>query len=215
MVFGLRLGVLQYVLFALALVCACKAKTAAITEPFSDPFDRAEIGPTWLDTGGGYAIDEGQVRAKGAYNHPLWLRKRLPKNVVIELDATAMTAAGDIKVELFGDGESFDPDKGGYMATGYVLVLGGWRNSLSVIAKINEHDEGRKAQRADVQVQQGRKYHFTITRTNGTIDWKIDGQPHLHWTDPNPLEGNGHDFFGFNNWEVEVRFDNLTIKPAP
>ena len=57
---------------------------------------------------------------------------------------------GDIKLELFGDGESFDPDKGTYVSTGYVFIFGGWQNSLSVICRNNEHDDGRKAARADI-----------------------------------------------------------------
>ena len=61
--------------------------------------------------------------------------------------------AGDIKLELFGDGESFDPDKGSYTSTGYVLIFGGWSNSLSVICRQDEHDDGRKAQRGDIRVE--------------------------------------------------------------
>jgi hypothetical protein len=202
-------------LMALVVCQGCKPKMPQIVAPMQEDFERAELGPSWLDTGGGYSIIEGAVQAKGAYNHPLWLRKRLPKDAIIEFDATAMTPIGDIKVELYGDGESFDPDKGGYMATGYVLVFGGWRNSLSVIARENEHDEGRKAQRPDMRVEPNRKYHFTITRKNGTIDWKLDGQPFLAWTDPAPFEGASHEYFGLNNWDADVRFDNLSIRPAP
>ena len=216
-----KMGVIKTATIALSLLVAtvvcqgCKPKVPQIVAPMQEDFERAELGPTWLDTGGGYGITEGTVQAKGAYNHPLWLRKRLPKDAIIEFDATAMTSIGDIKVELYGDGESFDPDKGGYMATGYVLVFGGWRNSLSVISRENEHDEGRKAQRPDMRVEPNRKYHFTVTRKNGTIDWKIDGQPFLAWTDPTPFEGTSHEYFGFNNWEADVRFDNLSIRPAP
>ena len=36
---------------------------------------------------------------------------------------------GDIKLELYGDGESFDPDQGTYFPTGYVFVFGGWSNA--------------------------------------------------------------------------------------
>ncbi|MDX2019091.1 MAG: hypothetical protein SF187_02545 [Deltaproteobacteria bacterium] len=194
---------------------ACKAKVAQITAPFTETFDRSEVGPTWFDTGGGYTLVDGAVRAQGAFNHPLWLRKRMPRDFILELDATAMTAVGDIKIEICGDGESFDPDKGGYMATGYVLVFGGWRNSLSVIARENEHDEGRKAERGDLKVEPGRKYHFTVTRKGGVIDWQIDGKPFLSWTDPSPFEGSAHEYFAFNNWDADVRFDNLSIRPAP
>jgi hypothetical protein len=94
-----------------------------------------------------------------------------------------------------------------------MLIFGGWNNSLSVIARQNEHDDGRKAARRDVRVEPGRKYHFTVTRRGGAIDWAIDGRPFLSWTDPEPLNGSGHEFMAFNNWESNVTFDNLTIRP--
>ena len=37
--------------------------------------------------------------------------------------STSRSAAGDIKLELYGDGESFDHDRGAYTSTGYVLDL--------------------------------------------------------------------------------------------
>jgi hypothetical protein len=123
--------------------------------------------------------------------------------------------AGDIKIELWGDGESFATEKGAYTSTGYVFIFGGWHNSLSVLCRMQEHDQGRKAERADVRVQPGRTYHWTVTRRGGTIDWKIDGQPFLSWTDPEPLAGTGHEYLGINDWEAAVTFDNLSIRPAP
>jgi len=122
---------------------------------------------------------------------------------------------GDIKLELFGDGESFDPDKGSYMSTGYVFIFGGWQNSLSVICRNNEHDDGRKAARRDMRVEPNRSYRFTITRQGGTLDWSVDGRPFLSWTDPQPLTGAGHEYLGVNDWESAVSFDNLSIRPAP
>ena len=35
----------------------------------------------------------------------------------------------------------------------------------------------------------------------------------LSLKDPNPLLGAGHEHFGFNDWQVPVCFDNLTITP--
>jgi hypothetical protein len=60
----------------------------------------------------------------------------------------------------------------------------------------------------------GRNYHFTITRQGGLVDWKLDGAPFLTWTDPAPLSGPGHEFFALNDWEADVYFDNLRIRPA-
>jgi hypothetical protein len=223
----------------------CKAKTPAITEPFSDGFERAELGPTWLDTSGQGRVVNGQLVVSGGKNRPLWLRKRLPPAAVIELDAMSKSEDGDIKLELYGDGESFDADQGRYDPTGYVFVLGGWQNSLSIIGKLGEHDDGVKASRPHRRVPQppppvlagpgageapaaapapqglegpvtpGKVYHFTITRKGGQIDWKIDGAPFLSWTDPAPLSGATHEYLAITNWNAEVHIDNLEIRPAP
>jgi hypothetical protein len=193
----------------------CRAKDQVITGPFTDDFQRAELGPTWNNTGAGYHIADGRLNVSNAYNHPAWLRKKLPRDAVIELDAMSNSPAGDLKIEIYGDGESFDPDKGGYVSSGYVLIFGGWRNSLSVICRNNEHDEGRKAERTAPPVQPGRSYHWTVTRQAGALDWRIDGQPFLAWNDPAPLAGGGHEYLAVNDWEADVNFDNLSIRPLP
>jgi hypothetical protein len=193
----------------------CKPKDQAITEPFSDTFERAELGPTWTNTGADYRIVGGRLNVSGAYNHPAWLRRKLPRDAVIELDVMSKSPAGDIKIELYGDGESFDPDKGAYVSSGYMFIFGGWGNSLSVICRNNEHDEGRKAERRDPRVEVGKSYHWTISRRGGVLEWKLDGQPFLAWTDPEPLSGDGHQYLAVNNWESDVYFDNLSIRPAP
>ena len=111
---------------------ACKPKVAQIVESFVDTCDRAELGPQWLDTGGGYALAEGAVFA-------------------LELDATAMTRVG-----------------------------------------------------SDVKVETGRK--------GGKIDRRLDDKPSLSWVDPAPFEGSAHEYFAFNNWDADVRFDSLSIR---
>jgi hypothetical protein len=200
---------------ALASAVGCRPRTPLVDAPFTDDFDRAELGTGWNATSPAYRIAGGQLEVSDGYNHPAWLRRRLPPDVVIDLDATSKSPAGDIKVELYGDGESFDPDKGSYTSTGYVLIFGGWHNSLSVICRQDEHGEGRKAERSDVRVEPLRRYHFTIARRGGAIDWAIDGRPFLAWTDPAPFGGGGHEYFAVNDWEADVTFDNLSIRPAP
>jgi hypothetical protein len=196
---------------------ACKPRIQTINAPFSDTFDRADLGPDWLDTGHGATIKDGKLCLARAYNHPVWLRRKLPRNVQIDFDAVSKSPAGDLKVELFGDGESFDPDKDRYDPTSYMIVMGGWHNSKSIISRLGEHDEAVKVARdrtgAEPLVTVGRTYHFTVTRRGGTIDWKIDGAPYLSWTDPEPLAGPGHEFFAVNDWEADVSFDNLAIRP--
>jgi hypothetical protein len=193
---------------------SCRGKTESPAGPFADNFEGASLGSEWRDTGGNYAVTAGRLVARNAYNHPLWLRKKLPRDATIDFDVESHSDAGDVKVELYGDGESFDADRGGYVSSGYVLIFGGWHNSLSVICRNNEHDEGRKWSRADHRVRPGQRYHFSVKRAGGTIDWRIDGQPFLAWTDPQPLVGQGHEYFAFNDWEAEVLFDNLSITAA-
>jgi hypothetical protein len=202
----------------LAVSPGCKPRIPTIEAPFSDTFDRADLGPDWHDTSRSAKIKDGMLNLVGAHNHPVWLRRKLPRNVQIDFDAVSRSPAGDLKVEIFGDGESFDPDKGRYDPTSYMIVFGGWNNSKSIISRLGEHDEAVKASfdrvGAEPLVLPGQTYHFTITRRGGLIEWKLNGQPYLSWTDPQPLEGAGHEFFAINDWEADVSFDNLTIRPV-
>jgi hypothetical protein len=52
-----------------------------------------------------------------------------------------------------------------------------------------------------------------IERRGATIEAWVDGVSLVKMTDPDPLEGPGHDHFAFNNWQAELWFDNLRIKP--
>lgn len=176
---------------------------------FTDHFDRGSLGKDWLNTGSGATLERGALRMAGAHNHPVWLRRELPDDVRIEFDAWAETDEGDIKVELAGDGSSFAKTVS-YTATGYVIVFGGWNNSLNVIARRDEHGDDRVAV-GEPQVVQDRRYHFTITRQGGELRWEVDGQLVAEMVDPQPLVGDGQNHFAFNNWEAATRFDNLVI----
>jgi hypothetical protein len=187
-------------------------KSNPITAPFVDDFNRAELGPNYKNTGGPYRIVDGKLNVRGAYNKPLWLTKQLPPDAEIELDAMSKSPDGDIKIELWGDGESFATDKGAYLASSYVFVLGGWKNSVSVLARMDEHGSDRKTSRA-IKVTPGKTYHFKIRRKGGQISWSIDGKPFLQLDDDAPLSGPQHAHFGFNNWQADLYFDNLRIKP--
>ena len=183
--------------------------------PFSDDFERAQLGPDWLATDPAtVSIQQGTLVVQNARNHPVWLRRPLPENVVIDLDAWTDSPDGDMKVEVFGDGQSFfsgDP-RAAYDATGYVLVMGGWRNTLSAIARQHEHAADRVT-RADPRAVPGRKYHWTIRRQGRVLTWLVDGQPFLTFDDPDPLRGPAHRYFAFSGWESKVHFDNLKIQP--
>jgi len=184
-----------------------------ITTPFVDDFERAGLGPDWRATAPqAYKLESGKLRVQTAYNHPLWLLRRLPRDVQIDFDITSHGAAGDLKCEFFGDGMSFAPDKGQYTSSGYVAIFGGWNNQISTLVRQFEHDPNRR-ERTDVKVVPGQQYHWTLTREGTRVAWKIDGQPFLDITDAQPLYGTGHWFFAFDNWEVDTTIDNLRITP--
>jgi len=201
---------------ALVLLASCKVKDPPpITDTWTDNFDhRAGIGGDYYKTGPGYKVEDGALSARGAHNHPLWLRRKLPRDVRIEVDCWSNEPRGDIKIELFGDGKSFDPDGGAYTATGYEVIFGGWYNSKSIIARLDEHGKDVIARQLPKVVAK-QHYHWKIERLGKTVKWFVDDMqtPFLVYDDPHPLEGTGHEYFGFNNWETDTWFDNLVITP--
>ena len=52
-----------------------------------------------------------------------------------------------------------------------------------------------------------------IERRGARITAWVDGEELVSMTDPEPLEGRGHDHFAFNNWDTDLTFDNLRITP--
>lgn len=192
---------------------ACKIPDPPpVTGVWEDDFERSSIGKNYLPTRHIYRIEDGVLRVEGAENHPLWLRKKLPRDVIIELDVKSDSNTGDIKVELFGDGKSHAHNKGAYTSTGYVILAGGWNNKKSLIARQNEH--GREmASNSSMRVTPGKWYHWKIQRKGETITWWIDGKEFLVYQDQRPLQGKGHHYFGFDNWRSDCSFDNLKITP--
>lgn len=203
------------VLAVAAATTGCKVKDPPpITAPWTDDFERSELGGNYYPTASGYEVVNGALHIKGAYNHPLWLRKKLPRDVQIDLEVWGMTPDGDLKVEVFGDGESHASDRGAYRATSYVVCMGGWNNSKSFIARMDEHGRDLTT-RTQPRVEVGKHYQWRIVRRGNDITWYVDDMstPFLQWTDPSPLEGSGHEYFGFNNWQSDAFYDNLTITP--
>ncbi len=200
---------------------ACTHHDPPLGKGFTDDFARADVGSDYFNSGGPYRIEDGELVFDHAHNHALWLRRVLPHDVKVEFDVTPKSSDGDVKVELFGDGKSFESDEAVrkdliYTATGYVFIFGGWRNSRSVLVRENEHTwqhDPTVPLRTSPRVEPGRTYHWTITRRGSHLDWRIDGKPFLSWDDPAPLAGAGHDHFAFDGWESECRFDNLSITP--
>jgi len=165
---------------------------------FSDDFDRNEIGNNWNSRSGRWRIEKGMLTCKGDRNEGIWLEFKLPQRVRVEFDAVAMEDEGDIKFEMFAMEQKHQ--------TGYILIFGGWQNSVTVIARLNEHGEDRME--SPLRVEKGKIYHMAVVRTDGSLRWFIDGKLVLSYDDENPLRGA---YFGFNNWNSLVAFDNLKI----
>jgi hypothetical protein len=196
------------------LLAACKVREQPpITEAWQHDFDDG-LGDLFFATGDGYRAQAGALSARGAHNHPLWLRKKLPRDVRIELEAWSTEPRGDIKIEVFGDGRSYDADGGAYMATGYAVIFGGWHNTRSMIARLDEHGPD-VVQRTEPKVIPKQRYRWRIERRHNVLTWYVDNMetPFLRYEDPRPLEGAGHEYLGFNNWETDTWFDNLVITP--
>ncbi len=191
--------------------CTPQGDPAIGPDGFTDDFERSSLGDAWHNTGGPYRLRDGWLNVRGARNRPLWLRRRLPRDVRVTFDVKSESPEGDIKVELFGDGTSRATAES-YTATSYVVIFGGWGNSLNIIARMDEHADDR-AVGPRRPVEPGHVYHMKIERRGDTITAWADDQQLASMTDPEPLEGRGHEYFAFNNWETDLWFDNLRIEP--
>jgi hypothetical protein len=193
-----------------------------IDEALNEDFNRTELGPEWKPTSNVWHIQEGRLCGKGARNHPVWFNRRLPKNARIEFDATSGSPEGDLKAEAWGDGHSVPAGTTYDDATSYIVVLGGWKNRLNVLARLNEHAANRLELRLvpgseDPRAQpivEGRSYHVEIERADGkTVRVTVDDQLFHELEDPAPLVGHDHEHFAFNDWDVPVCFDDLLVTP--
>jgi len=191
-----------------------------ITSTFEDTFERAELGEDWNALSPVWRIEKGRLCGKGARNRGIWLRRRLPENARIEFDAIAESPIGDLKAEIWGDGQSGATTTSYTNATSYLTIFGGWRNSKHVLARIDEHGDDRLEIEIDPQsdderarpVSPGQAYRFRVERADGkTVVWSINGEELFKFVDEEPLTGAGHEHFGFNDWDAPVCFDNLKV----
>lgn len=181
---------------------------------YEDTFDRPAIGADYRQSepdlgwkAGTWKLEDGRLVAADIHNAALWLQTPLPEQVRIELDARAHSDDGDVKVEVFGDGRTHQ--------SGYILIFGGWKNTINAIARQDEHGEDRKEDNRCAP-RKGRRmcvepdvdYRWTIERTDGELRWYLDDRLFLTYDDAHPIRGR---HFGFNNWEAPVSFDNLRI----
>ncbi len=195
----------------------------AATSPL--PAATNALGPNWRQAETNvWHIENGRLCAQDAHNHGVWLERILPVNARIEFDAISDSPQGDLKAEVWGDGQSHATMVSYTNATSYLAILGGWKNHFHVLARLNEHGTDRKQiviepgadDPREQPVHMGHIYRFRIERNDGhTVHLSVNGLPYLDYDDPAPLAGMGHDHFGFNDWEVKVCFDNVKVTPLP
>ena len=170
-------------------------------EDFSKGLDRWRVeGKNWRVVDG--ALFTGD---KPNNNQGIWLSEALlSQNVRIEFDARSVKGnndvfEGDIKCEFGGT-------KPEHIA-GYVMIFGGWKNSLNTIARLEEHT-GRMVTDDALKLEDGKTYRIALVRLGNDIKWFIDGKPFLSAEDEAVLRGGN---FGFNNWNSRFYVDNLKI----
>lgn len=215
------------------------AQPVAASVPYSDDFsDPATVSRNYWTTGGQWRVVSGELLAPGVRNNPLWLQARLPRDVAVEFDARSESPEGDLKVEIFGDGlnhaSGYVLIHGGWNNRISVIArldehgtsLEDLRRQAQQVANAKGLPSAdlvqtgvfrpRTHMRVEANpypVQPGKTYHWRIERRGSLLRWFIDGQPFLELDDPHPLEGSGHDRFGFSAWESQLFFDNLRIVP--
>ena len=173
--------------------------------PFTDSFERGELGPNWVGDAA-WRIQDGGVFSAGTQNRPLWLKARLPDDAVIELEVKSDSPAGDIKFEIYGDGVNH--------ASGYILIFGGWNNTISCIARLDEHGADRQELAQPGLVKLGQTFRMKVVRQDKVLKWYLDGKLFMDYYDSDPLRGPGHDRLAFNSWASKLSFDNLSIRAA-
>ncbi|MFT4703016.1 MAG: hypothetical protein ACI81R_000704 [Bradymonadia bacterium] len=170
---------------------------------FSDDFETGELGEAWSTTSETWSVEDGWVAVAGARNAGLWLIEPLPEDVRIEFLARSLTDVGDLKFEIFTDGVTHE--------SGYIGIFGGWNNQLNIVARLDEHGEDRLLGAEGQKVIPNQVYRFRIERTDNVMRWYIDDELFIAYDDEAPLTGEGHQHFGFNDWDAPVRFDEVRV----
>ena len=166
---------------------------------FEDKFDRATLGKSWEIDTDKWKVKDKALHIQNAENAGCWLKRSLPEKVRVEFDIRTQSKDGDLKCEIFGKNADHE--------SGYIVILGGWKNSTSIIARLDEHGSDRLETTKTV-VTPGKNHHFSLVRTDDALHWFVDGKHVLTYDDAEPLRGKK---FGFNNWATPAVIDNLKI----
>jgi len=192
-------------IFPLIFLLACGSEDKLV-KIFEDDFSRAEIGENYANLGGDWKIEDGKLKSKRAENKNLVLRSvDLPQNAVIELTMKSLSKEIDVKFNLWGDGRPHDH------GDGYTFILGGWKNRVSVISKLDEHEKKRSEKR-NAGLEKGKLFKVKVERKSNKIKWFVNGKLFLEYFDETPLKvSEGYSKLSFANWRSDVEFDDLKI----
>jgi hypothetical protein len=220
-------------LVVLSMLAACTSEPT-VELPYREDFS-APLGKVWSSAGGGWKVVDGRLFNDGAHNVPLWLDAALSPDIHVSFDVESKRG-GDFKFEIFGDGKHHES---GYV----IIFAGwnNSRSVIGRLAEHGEKFDGvrtpgktaqikeevaadpeaareryrdrREIVQRSARLQPERVYRVLLERRGHDMWVFLDDDQHMHYYDPSPLSGRGHDRFAFNNWASEVYFDNLIIKP--
>jgi hypothetical protein len=191
-------------------VTACQRGTSTVGDGLSggrlvyeESFEGSGLPKEWTTASKAWRVAGGMLHGERAENEGVWLQVPLPDKVRVTFKAASASDDGDLKFEVFTDGRTHQ--------SGYVGIFGGWKNSLNIIARLDEHGSDRLVGAEGQKVVKDRVYEMAVVRTDSRVRWYVDGKPFLTYHDGKPLEGEGHRHFGFNDWHVPVRFDDVKV----
>jgi Domain of unknown function (DUF6250) len=178
-----------------------KSGKLIFSEDFSGGLDK------WNVEGENWRIVDGQLFSgdKSNNNAGIWIKKAvLPENYRIEFKAKSVKGnnkvfQGDMKCEFGG----VEPAH----ISGYVMILGGWQNTLNTLCRLEEHT-GRLVIDQSRKVKEGQTYLIQLVKSAGELQWYLDKKLFLTTTDKEPLTGPN---FGFNNWNSRFYIDDVKI----
>ncbi len=173
---------------------------------FSDDFDRDRLGSDYLQTGPGFSLVRGALRARAAGDHVAWLTHALPRDAQIDVDVWTDTK-GVFALELWGDGQSQGPPERPH--SGYHLAFLG----ASGFAELGRMQDGRdRVIQPGPLLVPGRTYHIKVRREGARIECTIDDMatPFLSLDDQAPPAETSPRFLGLMA-NGESFFDNLVI----
>ena len=195
------------ILCCLAFVLAACAKPVdpltGGTLVYSEDFEGSGLPSAWSTKSPVWKVAQGRLTGARAENEGAWLSQPLPEQVRVTFTVSSASPDGDIKFEIFTDGKTHQ--------SGYVGIFGGWKNSLNIIARLDEHGTDRLVGAEGQAVVKDRVYQMTVVRTDNRVRWWIDGQPFLTYADAAPLRGEGHNHLGFNTWHAPLSYDSVRV----